>query len=150
LATEEGIVIKLGATTAWVKTQKSGACESCSAKSSCHTLGGGKDMEVEALNSAGAEIGDRVVIRFKTTALIKVSFLLYIFPILCLIAGAVLGQKIAPDIQWDASASSAIMGFLFFFLAFLFIRVKGNAMAQKSQYRPKVVKIIQKNYSAKG
>jgi sigma-E factor negative regulatory protein RseC len=144
LATEEGIVIRLGTNTAWVKTQKSSACESCSGKSACHSLGGGEDMEVEVLNGIGAKNGDRVKIHFETGSLIKVSFLLYVFPILCLIGGAVLGQKIAPAIHFDASASAAVTGFLFFCIAFIFIRAKGNAMAKKSRYQPKLVKIIHK------
>ena len=48
MTTEEGIVIDVKGEIARIKTQKTGACESCSVQSSCHTFGGGKDMEVDA------------------------------------------------------------------------------------------------------
>ena len=140
--TEEGIVFKTDATTAWIKTTKTGACESCSARGSCHTMGGGKEMEVQAVNVAGADIGDRVVIGFQTRSLLKASFLLYVFPILGLIAGAAIGNGVGPVIGLNASATSPTVGFLFFFLAFLFVRQKGSQLAKQSQYQPKVIRIL--------
>ena len=49
--TEEGVVIRIDAKNAWIKTVKTGACESCSSRGACNTLGGGKEMEVEAMIS---------------------------------------------------------------------------------------------------
>ncbi len=140
--TEQGIVIKVDTKTAWIRTTKTGACESCSAKSSCHTLGGGKEMEVEAVNEAGARIGDQVVIGFETASLLKVSFLLYIFPILGLIAGAAVGEAIAPYFSMNKSLSALLIGGFAFFLCYLFIRKKGNELAKDRSYRPKVIRIL--------
>jgi sigma-E factor negative regulatory protein RseC len=139
---EEGIVIKTDAKTAWIKTVKTDACASCSAKSSCHTLGGGKEVEVEAINTAGARIGDRVVIGFETAPLLKATFLIYIFPILGLLLGAFIGQTAAPLFALNPSAASIIVGFLFLFLALWFIKQKGNRLAEQNRYRPKVVRIL--------
>ena len=142
LTREEGVVIKTDAQTAWIKTTKTGACSECSAKGSCHTLGGGKEMEVQAINIAGAVIGDRVVIGFETSSLLKASFLIYIFPVLGLIVGAAIGQEMAPMTGLNASAASPLAGLLFFFLTFLIIRRKGNQLAKQNQYRPKVIRIV--------
>ena len=142
MATEKGIVTKLESTTAWVKTTRTSACETCTAKSACRTLGGGKEMEVEAINPVGAKMGDWVVLGFETSALVKISFLVYIVPIVSMIIGAVIGQKIALSYQYNGSVLSAIVGFLFFFLAFLFIKSTGNKMAKKNEYRPKIIRII--------
>jgi len=140
--TEQGIVIKVDTKTAWIKTTKTGACESCSAKSSCHTLGGGKEMEVEAINEAGAQIGDQVVIGFETASLLKVSFLIYIFPILGLIAGAIVGDAVAPYFSMNKSLSALLIGGFVFFLCYLFIRKKGNELAKDRSYHPKVIRIL--------
>jgi sigma-E factor negative regulatory protein RseC len=143
MATEEGIVTKIDSTTtAWVKTTKSGACEACSARSSCHSLGGGKEMEVEAINRAGAQVGQKVVLSFDTSPLLKATFLLYVFPIIAMIAGAFVGQKLAPNFNFDTSFLSAIFGFLFFGLTMLFVRSKGNKLAQRDEYRPKIIRVI--------
>ncbi len=140
--TEEGVVIRIDAKNAWIKTVKTGACKSCSARGACHTMGGGKEMEVEALNTAGARIGDRVVIGFETAPLLKVSFLLYIFPILALIVGAAVGHAAAPYLALDPSATSIVLGFLLVFLSFLIIRKKGNRLAAREEYHPKVIRIL--------
>jgi hypothetical protein len=52
-------------------------------------------MEVEAINTARARVGDRIVLNIQTGSLLKATFLLYVFPILAMIAGAVLGQTVA-------------------------------------------------------
>ncbi len=140
--TEQGIVIKVETKTAWIKTTKTGACESCSVKSSCHTLGGGKEMEVEAINEAGARIGDQVIIGFETASLLKVSFLVYIFPILGLIAGAIVGDTVASYFSMNKSLSALLIGGFAFFLCYLFIRKKGKQLAKDPGYRPKVIRIL--------
>jgi len=142
MPTEEGVVTKLGSTTAWIITTKTGACESCAAKSSCAAMGGGKEMEVEAINTAGAKVGQKVVISFETSPLLKSAFLLYMFPILFLLVGALIGDKMAPYFNVDASALSVITGFLLFGLALLFVISKGNKLAKTDEYRPKVVRIL--------
>jgi len=141
VATEEGIVIKLDAKTAWVKTKKSSACESCSSQKARCVMAGGDEMEVEVINVAGASIGDQVVIRFETSSLLKATFLLYVFPILCMFAGALIGQEIASVIQLGVSASSAIFGFLFFLVSIVFIKIKANKMGGQDQYRPRIIRI---------
>ncbi len=144
MATEVGIVLKLHSpTTALVKTKRSSACESCSSKDSCRTTGtgGGTDMEVEVVNTAGAKVGETVVIEVQASSLLKASFLIHIFPIICLVAGAITGQKIAQILDWDLSATSAFIGFLFFCLAFLCVKVIGNKMAGKDAYKPKVIRV---------
>jgi len=142
VATEQGIVTKTDSSAAWVKTIKTGACKGCSARGSCHSLGNNAEMEVEAINEAGARVGDRIVLLFETGSLLKATFLLYVFPILLLIAGAALGQEIAPHVDFNPSGLSALTGFSFFIAAVLIVKVRANKMALKKEYRPKIVKIL--------
>lgn len=144
MATEEGIVTKTVPETgaAWVKTARTDACESCTAKGACNMMGGGKDMEVEAVNKIGAKVDDRVVIAFESSSLLKASFLIYIFPVICMIAGALLGQNLSHKYDLNESLFSAGSAFIFFAAAFLIVKIKGNRMAQKDTYRPSIVKIL--------
>jgi positive regulator of sigma E activity len=64
------------------------------------------------------------------------------FPILFLILGAGLGYKLGSVFDINLSAASAICGFLFFFIAVWLIKRKANALAQKDDYQPKIVKIL--------
>ena len=58
MATEEGVVFKMGAPgagTAWVKTTRSSACEACSSRNACHAEAGANEMEVEAINTVAGD-----------------------------------------------------------------------------------------------
>ena len=94
-------------------------------------------MEVEAINEAGARIGDQVVIGFKTASLMKVSFLLYIFPILGLIAGAIVGEAVAPYFSMNKSLSALLIGGFVFFLCYLFVRKRGTNLPKTKATGPK-------------
>ena len=142
MATEQGIVIKADSRAAWVKTVKSGDCAGCTARGSCHSMGNSDAREVIAINEAGAKEGDRILLLFETSSLLKATFLLYVFPILLLILGAVLGQAMAPRLDFSPSGLSVLTGFSFFFAAVLVVKTRANKMARKKEYRPKVIKIL--------
>jgi sigma-E factor negative regulatory protein RseC len=144
VAQEEGVVIKQETAdgTAWVKTVRSGACESCSARASCRTGSDSNEMEVEAFNMVAARIGDRVLISIETKSLLKAAFLLYVFPIICMLAGAVVGQHIANGYGYNPSAVSAGCGFGFFTLAFLLIKWQGGKLSGQKEYKPKIIRIL--------
>ncbi len=142
MQTEKGVVIKVANDRAWIKTEKTSTCESCSSRHACGNPGGGKEMEVEAINSAKASVGDLVLISFETGPLIKVYSLVYIFPIVALLAGAIIGQKLASFLFVDESLSALIAGTLFFIGAFFVVKSCSNKMAKKEIYQPKVLKIL--------
>lgn len=145
MATEEGIIIKVLETTAMVKTRQMTACESCAERDHCHTSGGSKKiMEVEAVNTAGAKLGDTVVVSFETGQLFKLSFLLYVFPVILMIIGALLGERVAENFQGNPSAYSAFFGFSFFFAAMAVVKLMDKNARKTGKYRPEIIKIKRK------
>ena len=142
MATEQGVVLRTDSESAWVKTTRSSACQGCTARNSCHTLSNTQDVEVKAINIAGAREGDRIVLSFETRSLLKATFLIYVFPIIFLVIGAVLGQMLAPLIAFNPSSLSVLLGFAFFFTALFIMKSRANKMAQKNAYQPKITKIL--------
>lgn len=142
MPTEKGVVIKVESGRAWIKTEKSSSCEGCASRDSCGNPGGGKEMEVEALNSVGAKAGDLVMISFGTAPLIKVYTLVYIFPIFALLVGAILGQRLSTYFSMDESLSALVLGFLFFAGAFFIVKFCSGKMARTGSYQPKVLRIL--------
>ena len=141
MATEQGLILEnRSANMALVRTMKTASCEGCSSKDSCE--GKGDDMDVDAINEVGAKPGDTVILSYSTSSLLKATFLLYVFPIICMIIGAVIGQKYSSNMGMGESAASAIVGFTFFFVAIFFVKVSGNKMATKEKYTPKVTRIV--------
>ena len=142
MMSEEGIVKRTIGTKAWVVTTRSEMCEACASQGACKVLGGGKEMEVEAINSAQAKPGDQVLLTLEDQSLIKLSFLVYMFPILALIAGAALGQKVGPLLSINKELASFGLGAIAFGLAFLIVRKKDKKLERTGAVIPKVTRII--------
>lgn len=140
MATEQGLVIKASGRKAIVKTRKTEACESCASKDSCGERG--RDVDVEVLNPLGAREGDHVTLQMDTGHFLRATFFLYVFPVLCMIAGAFVGERIAFAHQGDPSGYAAGFGLGFFLVAILIVKIKGNAMGRQEAYRPRITRIL--------
>jgi sigma-E factor negative regulatory protein RseC len=145
MATEEGIVTKLGGSAgrkAWVKTVQSSACNSCSARDSCHQESQGKEREVEAINLVNARVGDLIQISIETGALLKATFLLYVFPIICMLIGGLMGHEFGLHLKVNPSVVSLLLAAVCFLGAMCIVRIRAGRMALKLEYRPKITRII--------
>ncbi|MGD9188026.1 MAG: SoxR reducing system RseC family protein, partial [Desulfobacteraceae bacterium] len=98
--------------------------------------------KVEVVNLAGAKVGDRVQISIKTSALLKAIFLLYLFPILCMLIGGLAGQIISRTIGTNESITSMIAAVGCFVAAMAVVRIRGGRMALRSDYQPKIKRIL--------
>jgi sigma-E factor negative regulatory protein RseC len=145
MAIEQGIVIRTGAAgaaSAWVKTVRAGACASCASRDQCNAGQGAQDQEVEAINLAGARTGDRVQLAIRTGTLLKATFMLYIFPILCMLAGGAAGDWMAPGFNADPSLVAMIAAMGCFGAALIVVRIGGQRMGANDEYRPKIIRIL--------
>lgn len=104
-------------------------------------MGGGKDPEFLATNPANAREGDTVLLDFKTSMMLKLSFLLYVFPVIVLITGAVIGDNWARSTGIDPSIGAAGFGFAGFFLAIGLILFLEKGAKQKDKYKPVIISI---------
>ncbi len=144
MAIEKGVVTKIdpeNPAVAWVTTTRTSSCEHCASRDLCQEKDGRKEMEVQADNGVGARLGDNVVITLESAALLKASFLMYVFPIMVMILGAVIGDRMAPQWGLDPTLCSVISGFIFFGLAILAVRWRSNKMARNNIYRPTITRI---------
>lgn len=141
MPTEEGRVLRTDHDRAWVQITSPDSCESCQSRHACHTLEGGKDMTVEAINTVGAREGDQVVIEFSTASLLKGTFLIYLFPIICLLIGTFIGVKLSPAFGLGESTLPAIIGFAAFVLSILLVAILGNRLARKDAYTPNIIRV---------
>ncbi len=142
MASEEGVVVRVDGDDAWVKTVRGDACESCSSKAACHTMGGGREMEVSALNPIGARVGDRVVLKMDTLPFLKGTFLVYMFPILLLVGGAAIGEWVSLVSNLPSPLPSVFFAFGGLAAGLLFMKRVANRLAQKDAYRPRISRVI--------
>lgn len=141
MITEDGIVTHATPETAWIKTTRSAACESCASKDSCGVSHHpSEEMTIILPNTLGVEEGDHVIVGINSAPMLFLSFFLYVFPIILLIVGALIGDALAPSLKMNPSALSMGFGSLLFAVAFLIIRKKQAGMSKKDKYKPFLVR----------
>jgi sigma-E factor negative regulatory protein RseC len=79
---------------------------------------------------------------FKTTSLLKATFLIYLLPIIVLLCGAGLGHQLALILDWEPSVTAAISGLSFFGAALAYVKKQGNRMADKAAYQPQIIRVL--------
>ncbi|MBW1858689.1 MAG: SoxR reducing system RseC family protein [Deltaproteobacteria bacterium] len=137
--TRTGVVRAIQGRMALVVTIMEPECESCKAKEACSTLGGGgANAEIPARNTAGAEVGDIVTISMAGSSLVKVSFLVYMLPILVLIAGIVLGHLLSTVIPVNENILVGVFGLFGFSGTFVWLKKKGDSLSNKPGFVPEI------------
>ena len=141
---EVGTVIELkGKQTAVVMCQKSSLCENCATDGHCVLGDDDKTRFIDAKNSLGAAVGERVRIATSTKSFLQSSFLLYIVPLIALVIGAIVGKLTGENVATglDPNLLSAVFGVFFMIGSFVILRVGSAALDQES-YMPKIVAIL--------
>jgi sigma-E factor negative regulatory protein RseC len=139
---ETGIVKSVDGINARVLvSRKNSCCESCE-KDSCDIPENG--IETEALNAAGAGVGQKVKVVMKTYTYIKGTLLFYAFPVMALFAGAISGKVYLPFYinSFDSELLSAIGGFFAFITSLLVVKLIMSGMNKKTQYKSVIEEII--------
>lgn len=120
MITEQGTVIALRGSQAWVQTIRQSACDSCSARTGCGqrvlaSASGGRANQVLVENSIGAGVGDEVAIGIDEQALLAASLVVYALPLLLMVLASVLGHQLSGGSDLWAMAGAVIgltVGFL--------------------------------------
>lgn len=141
---EVGTVVELrGKHLATVLCTKSSMCEHCATAGACQVGSDGRTRAVEAVNHLGAGVGDRVRVAVSTRTFLQSGFVLYIVPLLAMVAGAVIGKLTGErlPIGVDPDLLSAIFGVFFLAGSFLVIRVGSRALPAEG-FRPRITVIL--------
>jgi len=140
MISEQGIIEEVLARKAIVRVRKSSACKHCSSKDSCSISD--RDMLVEVDNDLKAKVGDHVEISVPEGTLLKISALVYLFPIVALIIGAFLGDFLAKHLQTDSSRTSIIVGFIFLGISFFGLKIFERTKRSGDSYYPRMTRIL--------
>jgi sigma-E factor negative regulatory protein RseC len=139
---EEGTITRTNDNYAWVRIGRSAMCDHCGSKSACRTFSGGRIMEAEARNEVGGQVGDRVLLKMDNSSFLRITFLVYLVPVLALIAGALVGIGLAAEYSINPEMSSLVFGISAFVLSFSIIHRFGKNVKKKQKYMPAIVKIL--------
>ena len=139
---EEGCISAVNGGMAEVRVVRGTACDGCASSGACKTLGGGKEMVVEAINAAGAGIGDRVRIEIPSSSVAWMAFMVYLIPVLALVLGAILGTEAGAALSLDPELCALGVALTGFTVAFLVVRRIGQSLAGRRDYTPVISRVL--------
>ena len=109
MVTEEGVIEKIVKEKAVVRIRKSSACAQCESRGACQVLSD-RAVHVEVKNDLDASVGDCVQLSVPAGSLIKLSLLVYFFPVVALLVGALAGSAWARFFHLDSTLASILVG----------------------------------------
>lgn len=119
-------------------------CGSCPCRGTCQALGEKAERQVVTINRAGANVGDWVCVSIGAGSFLKISSLVYLLPILALVAGSYMGEKYSTQI-WPAGnpeTVSILTGLFCVGISLVIIRLLSGRLSQNQQYYPVIEKVL--------
>ncbi|MBT2970681.1 MAG: hypothetical protein B6D72_10080 [gamma proteobacterium symbiont of Ctena orbiculata] len=148
---EPATVISVDDGYAFVETRQSPACGACSSAGSCTTsvLSGlfkRRHTRLRVSNPIDAKAGEHVIIGLAEGALLKVSFMAYLLPLLSMILLALLMQVLASHFAWQAGELPQVAGGLLGLMAgFLLLRHIAGQQRDKPDYQAVILRLANTN-----
>ncbi len=138
--TKTGVVKAVHGRMASVVTRLEPECESCKAKHTCSSFGGGgANMEVRARNTVGAQVGDVVTIGIGSGSFLKLTFLIYMVPILALVGCALCGYGLAALFTANKDLLVGGLGAFGLFGSFFWLKKKANKLSARQEFIPEII-----------
>ncbi|EGC82554.1 SoxR reducing system RseC family protein [Anaerococcus prevotii] len=134
--TKEGIVLDNNKGHLTVQIFRNGACGSCSASGSCAES---KTTEIELFTHENIKKGDRVMIEGSSNDVTKLTAVVYIFPVVMILIGAILPNVFLKNTGIDLNLLTLISVLVFLLISLIF--VKGLDSKVKDRNIMKVRKI---------
>ncbi len=134
--TKEGIVLDNNKGHLTVQIFRNGACGSCSASGSCAES---KTTEIELFTHENIKKGDRVMIEGESSDVTKLTAVVYIFPVVMVLIGAILPNVFLKNTGIDLNLLTLLSVLVFLLISLVF--VKGLDSKVKDRNIMKVRKI---------
>lgn len=137
---EQGIIRKINGKKAVVHVQQTSACAHCKSKASCDVSK--RAMLIEVANNLGAKEGDFVELSVPEGTVLKLSFMIYMMPIIALIIGAFVGWAVAGSFNIDTTFASILGGSLCVGLSFYILKRINRKAESEEKYFPHMIRIL--------
>lgn len=114
-----------------VRFEKMSACAGCSG------CGQGKNTTDILVRGGTAEVGDRVSVRLPEGKLLRLSVLVYVFPLMALILGLIIGGIVAPGKE----SVMLLLGLGLMALSFAVVKLADKKIGQKAGWSPEIIEV---------
>lgn len=140
---EHGRVVAVEAGAVWVETQRTSTCSGCVAKNGCgqglmDRLGVHERRGlVRALSQLNLQVGDVVVLGIQERVLLRGAILVYLFPLLMLLAASLVAAQFSLSEPWVVVAG--LGGFL---SSWLIVRLRSRRTVHDPGLQPVVLRAL--------
>lgn len=121
----EGLVIKTHNGGATVQLLQNDGCGACPSRDKCKQTGH-MEMQIEVPANAGLAVNDRVLVSFSDTSVARISMIAYLLPVICLIAGGVIGNKLDVMYRHQSPVLAALLAVIGFMVPLVFFYIFKN------------------------
>lgn len=133
---EDGIIIEtLKENMAKVKMGRHNECKNCGA------CPGDNSLIIEAQNLVGARAGQKVILEVKETNMLLAAFVVYILPLLAILAGIMIGYAIASKLEYSVQDFEIGGGIVAFILSAFNIKVFDKLAHKSEKMQPIITRI---------
>ncbi len=145
---ESGRVVAVEEGGLWVETIRQSACGACAAQKGCghsliNSISDGRRSLVRVLpgeySLVDCAVDDQVRFSIPEEVILKGSLVVYILPLICMMAGAGLAVELVEGSQDVLAALGAVAGFL---LGFVIVRWHAWRHRQDERLQPTLVEIL--------
>ncbi|MCD6308682.1 MAG: SoxR reducing system RseC family protein [Candidatus Latescibacteria bacterium] len=136
-----GIVVDVAGAKAKVRVNAGAECMGCPSKSFCH----GSEMklrDIMVMNDPGAHVSDRVVFESEPGKVLFLAVVIWIVPILSMIAGYVIADRFVSGF-WPIAGA-----FVFLACSFVALKLVDSAVTGGTSFYPKITLIVDQNTAA--
>lgn len=141
MITEQGVIEKIHDNKAVIRIQKGSACAHCESRGAC-LVTSNKEALLEVKNDLQAHVGDQVELSVPERALVKLSLLVYLLPIIALVIGAFAGGAWAESIRIDPTLASILGGAFAMGVVFYVLKWFNRLAEIKRGYHPRMTRIL--------
>ncbi|NOZ60729.1 MAG: SoxR reducing system RseC family protein [Calditrichaeota bacterium] len=131
---EIGKIVKLKNEKAVVQMEAGSQCNHCSAKHSCAAMGGVvRQIEIPVKN--GIHVGDNVTLSYQAKSRIISAFLVFILPIIFLMAGYFMGFEL-----FSSEGKAILSGITALIFSFVVLWGLNKILAKRQLFLPTILK----------
>lgn len=146
MSEELATVVAIEGDHAWVECERRSACSGCQQQSNCGTGTVAKAFPLKAPRlrvrlTAEVRVGQQVRLGIPQESLLRGAALVYVLPLFCLLAGALLGQLWLVPLLSGGEGVTILCCLLGGVLGFLLVRYFSNRLDQR-RYGPQMLGVV--------
>ena len=146
MSEELATVVAIEGDYAWVECERRSACSGCQQQSNCGTGTVAKAFPLKAPRlrvrlTAEVRVGQQVRLGIPQESLLRGAALVYVLPLFCLLAGALLGQLWLAPLRSGGEGITILCCLLGGVLGFLLVRYFSNRLDQ-GRYGPQMLGVV--------